>query len=181
MFVDSSEHLSELEEKLRYDLHENNSEDEGYRQFLNHLVNPLSQRLQSESCGLDFGCGPGPTVSLMLEEMGHTVECFDKYYANAPALLNKSYDFITSTEVLEHLREPDVELEKLIGMLKPRGYLGVMTKLRPTNDKFANWHYIRDSTHICFYADTTFEWIAEKWNCSLEIFGNDVAILQLGN
>lgn len=181
VFVGSSEHLNELDEKARYDLHENDSDDLGYRQFLNRLVLPLSKRLTPSSVGLDFGCGPGPTVSIILEELGHQVSCFDKYYANNPSLLTLTYDFITSTEVLEHLREPSVELQKLINMLKPKGYLGIMTNLLPSKKRFADWHYKKDATHICFYADTTFEWVAEQWNLSLEIIEIDVVILRLGN
>ena len=181
VFVATSEHLNETEEKERYDLHENNADDEGYVQFLNRLVKPFSERLSEGSHGLDFGCGPGPTVSLMLEDLGHTVECFDKYYANNVSLLTQKYDFVTSTEVLEHLREPRAELQRLISMLRPKGYLGIMTKLLPPFERFSNWHYKRDLTHICFYSDSTFEWVAEHWNLSLEIIANDVVILQSGN
>lgn len=181
VFVDSSEHLSEVDEKERYDLHENNPEDDGYLQFLKKLTNPLAERLPSHSHGLDFGCGPAPTVSLILEALGHKVDCFDKYYANTPSLLTQHYDFVTSTEVLEHLREPREEIQRLISTLKPNGYLGIMTKLLPPFDKFANWHYKRDLTHICFYSDSTFEWLAKEWDLSLEIIGNDVVILQSGN
>ena len=181
VFVDSSEHLNESDEKERYDLHENDFEDDGYLKFLNKLIKPLSERLPSNSQGLDFGCGPGPTVSLMLEALGHQVKCFDKYYANNIALLTRDYDFVTSTEVLEHLREPKEELQRLTRMLRPKGYLGIMTKLLPPFEQFANWHYKRDPTHICFYSDSTFEWIAEHWDLSLEIIGNDVVILQSGN
>lgn len=181
VFVAPSEHLNEADEKERYDLHENNADDEGYLHFLNKLIKPFSERLPAGSQGLDFGCGPGPTVSLMLEELGHKVECYDKYYANDVSLLAKSYDFVTSTEVLEHLREPREELQRLTRMLRPNGYLGIMTKLLPPFEKFADWHYKRDLTHICFYSERTFEWVADYWDLSLEIIGNDVVILQSGN
>lgn len=181
VFVDSSEHLSESDEKERYDFHENDPNDSGYRAFLNRLVIPLSERLPNASHGLDFGCGSGPTVSVLLAEQGHKVACYDKYYANDPSLLTQTYDFITSTEVFEHLREPGKELERLNGILKPGGYFGIMTKLLPPAEQFAKWHYKKDPTHICFYADSTFEWIAKQWNLSLKIIGTDVVILQSGN
>jgi hypothetical protein len=117
----------------------------------------------------------------MLEALGHKVKCYDKYYANDASLLTQSYDFVTSTEVLEHLREPREELQRLTGMLRPNGYLGIMTKLLPPLNKFAGWHYKREITHICFYSDSTFEWVAAHWDLSLEIIGNDVVILQSGN
>lgn len=181
VFVEPSEHLAESDEKERYDFHENDPNDPRYRAFLNRLVGPLAERLQSGSEGMDFGCGPGPTVSVMLEALGHKVACYDKYYANTPSLLTQPYDFITSTEVLEHLREPGMELQRLIARLKPAGYLGIMTKLLPPTEQFASWHYKKDPTHICFYAENTFEWIATRWGLSLEILESDVVILQSGN
>jgi len=181
VYVDASEHLTESEEKSRYDFHENDPNDANYRAFLNRLVAPLAARLPTSSHGLDFGCGPGPTVSVMLQELGHEVACFDKYYANVPQVLEQQYDFITSTEVLEHLREPRGEIQRLIDMLRPAGYLGIMTKLLPPAEQFASWHYKKDPTHICFYADDTFEWIADHWNLSLDIVARDVVILQSGN
>ena len=59
------------------------------------------ERLEAQSYGLDFGCGPGPTLSLMLEGQGHQLALFDIYYADNPLLLQGSYDFITGTEVVE--------------------------------------------------------------------------------
>ena len=181
VFVGKNQHLTEADEKQRYDLHENSIEDTGYCSFLEKLLNPLSQRLPKTAEGLDFGCGPGPTLSLLLEQRGFKVACYDKYYAADEYLLEKQYDFITSTEVLEHLREPKQVLERLISNLKPHAYLGVMTQLLPEVSKFSEWHYKKDQTHICFYSDDTFTWIAKHWRLALEILDRDVIILQRGN
>ena len=42
----------------------------------------------------------------MFEEMGHTVALYDYFYANDPFVLHHLYDFITATEVVEHLHNP---------------------------------------------------------------------------
>jgi hypothetical protein len=44
-------------------------------------------------------------------------------------------------------------------MLKPKGVLGVVTRRVP--DDFEGWWYHRDPTHVVFYSERTFEWIAE--------------------
>lgn len=177
VFVPTQYHLSAAEEKAEYDLHENNPQDSGYRTFLSRLHDPLIERLKPHSHGLDFGCGPGPTLSLMLEEAGHSVEVFDKYYANNTGVWEKQYDFITATEVVEHLHKPGEELERLFGLLKPGGILGIMTKLVKDQEAFQTWHYKNDRTHICFFSQDTFRWLAQQWNAKVEFFGADVILI----
>ncbi len=92
VFVPKEYWLSREEEKAIYDLHENNPQDQGYRRFLSRLTVPLLELLESHMQGLDFGCGPGPTLSVMLEERGLQVDNYDTFYFNDPSLLNKSYE-----------------------------------------------------------------------------------------
>ena len=129
IFVPSEQHITAIQEKAEYDLHQNNPNDPGYRQFLRRLLEPMNKLLLPGSEGLDFGSGPGPTLSLMFEELGHTMAIYDRFYADNPDLLDRRYDFITATEVLEHLRNPREELDRLWALLKPGGSLGIMTKL----------------------------------------------------
>ncbi len=71
IYADPTTHLTSSQEKLVYDQHRNNPNDIGYRQFLGRLATPLATRLSSPPLsGLDFGSGPGPTLSVMLAEMG---------------------------------------------------------------------------------------------------------------
>jgi len=45
-------------------------------------------------------------------------------------------------------------------MLKVDKWLGIMTSLipgrDPTKEKFKNWYYIRDKTHISYFAKKSF-------------------------
>ncbi|MBL4636645.1 MAG: hypothetical protein JKY56_22535, partial [Kofleriaceae bacterium] len=61
-------HVSTESELAEYDLHQNNSNDLGYREFLGRLVTPLLSQLGPGACGLDFGSGPGPTLAPMIRE-----------------------------------------------------------------------------------------------------------------
>lgn len=180
VFVPQEFHLSSADEQAQYDLHENNPDDSGYRTFLSRLADPLLERLPANAQGLDFGCGPGPCLSVMLEEQGHSVALYDLYYADNRELLavDADYDFITATEVIEHLSQPMDELRRLWRLLKPGGYLGLMTKLVADADKFANWHYKTDPTHISFFSVQTFEYISQQWDSSAEIIGADVIIFR---
>ncbi len=184
VFVPPEYHLSAEQEKAEYDLHRNSPDYLGYRAFLNRLFTPLCERLAPASQGLDFGCGPGPTLSLMFAEAGFSMAVYDHFYANDRAPLVRQYDFITATEVVEHLHNPASELQMLWTLLKPCAYLGVMTKRIMgregvmDREAFSRWHYIQDQTHVCFFSLATFQWLADLWDGELEVIGNDVILLR---
>lgn len=178
VFVTNQFQLTAEAEKAVYDQHQNCPEDAGYRAFLSRLATPLLERLAPGSKGLDFGSGPGPTLSVIFQEAGHDVALFDPYYANHPALLQAHYDFITSTEVVEHLSQPGNELQRLWAQLKPGGYLGLMTKLVVSPEAFASWHYKNDPTHISFFSKATFRFIGTQWGVEPQFLGDDVIIFR---
>ncbi|MES0447749.1 MAG: class I SAM-dependent methyltransferase [Desulfobacterales bacterium] len=177
VFVPQRYWLSLQEERATYDLHENDAQDQGYRQFLSRLSSPLLDRLDSKQQGLDFGCGPGPTLALLLKEQDQLVDLYDPFYYNDPSVFNKNYDFICATEVIEHLHDPNKNFGALFKMLKPGGWLGIMTKLVIDEQAFSQWHYIRDMTHICFYSRSTFEYLAQRFKAKLDFVENDVILL----
>ena len=148
------------EERRHYALHENRSDDLGYRSFLERLAGPLGAVLPPGSAGLDFGSGPGPTLSLMLTERGFPTGSYDPFFAPAEGVLERRYDFVTCTEVVEHLHRPREVFLRLDALLQPGGWLGVMTELRRPERGFERWWYVRDPTHVAFYERRTFDWIA---------------------
>lgn len=178
--VAPDQHLSAQLEKAEYDLHQNDCDDPGYRQFLSKLLTPLLNYLPENSQGLDFGCGPGPALAAMLREKGFTVTCYDKFYQPDISALAKRYHFITATEVLEHLAEPKKVLDQLWGILEPGGLLAVMTKRVNDQQAFQQWHYKQDPTHIIFFADKTMQWLAQHWQASILYQSVDVVIFKKG-
>lgn len=178
VFVPADQWLDAASEKAIYDQHQNNPDDENYRAFLKRLTDPLVTKLSPHAVGLDFGSGPGPTLSLVMQEAGHEMQIYDPFYAPDQSVLDQLYDFITATEVFEHLHQPGVVINELAGLLKKGGWLGVMTKRIPKDKPFAEWHYTRDPTHVIFFADETFDWIAKQFGFVKEFISNDVALLQ---
>jgi 2-polyprenyl-3-methyl-5-hydroxy-6-metoxy-1,4-benzoquinol methylase len=177
VFVESRFYLNNEDEKKEYDKHQNNPNDIGYRRFLNRLAEPLNLRLNPASDGLDFGCGPGPTLSTMLEERGHHVSLYDIYYQPNTATLKQQYDFITATEVIEHLSDPKQVLNQLWSMLRPGGMLGIMTKQVIDKERFAQWHYKNDPTHIVFFNLTAFEHFFQHKQATISVIANDTLII----
>ncbi|MBE0507180.1 MAG: class I SAM-dependent methyltransferase [Marinospirillum sp.] len=188
VFVPSHFHLDATAEQAVYQQHENNPADAGYRRFLGRMVEPMQNLLQlllkatsktsTDLQGLDFGCGPGPTLSLMLAEAGYTCQNYDLYFAQHPELLQQQYDFITSTEVFEHLAQPAQVLDQLVSCLKPGGLLGIMTQRPRDLAAFSQWHYLMDPTHITFFSETCFDWLAKHWQLQQVYLGRDVVILK---
>jgi SAM-dependent methyltransferase len=178
VFVPQEQRLDELSEKAHYDHHENDPYDQGYRKFLSRLALPLLDRLAPGCNGLDFGCGPGPALAHMLREAGHSVALYDIYYHPDNDALNKNYDFVTATEVIEHLFEPDKVWSQWLKMVKPGGWIGIMTKMVTDIEGFARWHYKFDPTHVIFFSRATFRYLAERDQLELEFIGNDVILLK---
>ena len=178
VFVPPAERVDQAAEKARYDTHRNEPDDPGYRRFLSRLAEPLVARVPPGASGLDFGCGPGPALAAMLRERGLTVALYDPFYAPDESVWSRAYDFITATEVLEHLRDPARELDRLFGALRPGGWLGVMTKPIREPSALDNWHYIRDRTHVCFYSRATFEYIGRRWGAAVEVIEEDVVLFR---
>ncbi len=178
VFVEPSQRLNAVEEKAEYDKHQNAVDDMGYRKFLARLCDPLTERLAVGAKGLDFGCGPGPALSAMLAEQSFEMNNYDIFYADEQALLQSHYDFITATEVAEHLFEPGNVINQLWDMLNKNGVLGLMTKLVIDKKAFSTWHYKNDLTHVCFFSVETFQYLAQQLNAELSIVGQDVILLK---
>ena len=177
IFVPPHFFLSPEKEKSRYDTHQNSPEDPRYRAFLSQLFDPVKKRLSKNSKGLDFGSGPGPTLSVMFEEAGHQMTLYDRFYAFEPAVFKKSYDFITSSETVEHIQSPKSELDQIWSCLKPNGILGIMTQFVPSTIEFGSWYYKNDPTHVCFFERQTFHWLAKGWDTSPEFVAKNVVLL----
>lgn len=177
VFVPAMHFLSEQDEKQRYDLHRNNQEDQNYRKFLGRTFHSLQKMLLPGSCGLDFGSGPGPTLSVMFQERGHTMSIYDCFYAQDSSVFQKKYDFITATEVLEHLHHPQEELDRLWSCLNHGGTFGIMTRLILNSETFSSWHYKNDPTHVYFYSRSTFHWLARRWQAEIDFIEEDVIFL----
>lgn len=178
VFVEPSERLTPVEEMQRYEQHQNDPEDTRYRDFLSRLFEPMIEKLNSKSYGLDYGSGPGPTLHLMFQEAGHRVDTFDPFFDNNHSVFNNVYDFITSTETVEHFYNPGKEFNRIWKLLKPGGHLGIMTLLHPKTKPFTEWNYILDDTHVALYSKKTFHWLAKNLDAGLTFYGDRVIILE---
>ncbi|TVQ30156.1 MAG: class I SAM-dependent methyltransferase [Wenzhouxiangella sp.] len=177
-FLDPDQLPDRATEKSEYDRHQNDPHDSGYRRFLGRLTEALLTRLAPGSEGLDYGCGPGPALARMMTEAGHKMAVYDPIYAPDRRALDKRYDFITCTETAEHFHHAYREFERLNTLVKPGGWLALMTRFQTDDDRFANWHYRRDPTHVVFYRPETFDWLGQHWSWEVEIMTPDRVLVR---
>jgi SAM-dependent methyltransferase len=178
-FLDPAQRPAPAEERAHYALHENDASAPAYRRFLARIADPLLERLPPRRQGLDYGCGPGPALACMLREAGHDVRIYDPLFVPDAEALRVRYDFITCTETAEHFHHPATEFQRLGRMLRPGGWLAVMTCFQTDDARFAQWHYRRDPTHVVFYRAATFHRIAAQYGWRCEIPSKDVALMQI--
>ena len=161
IFMESAFLPTRAAEEERYKAHQNGPQDAGYVAFLNQAINPALPYLNNTMHGLDYGCGPNPTLSGLLLSHGLQCENYDPIFF--PAFPDHCFDFIFATEVAEHFFHPAEELNRISKLLLPGGILTLMTEHWSSLEGFAEWYYAKDMTHVCFYHSKTIEYICSQY------------------
>ena len=167
-----------LSEWLHYQTHDNRAADPGYRRFLNQLAQPLAARIPAGAEGLDYGAGADSALPALLGEAGLQLRSWDPLYHPDTAALAQRYDYITCTEAAEHFHYPRREFDRIAALLRPGGWLGLMTELWLEQVRFSDWRYRRDPTHACFYTPRTLQWLAEHYAWRLDWHDERVVIFR---
>lgn len=170
-------HLSAEDEHGRYALHNNFLDNEGYVNIFNNMIESHVRPLKNVKTILDFGCGPYPTLKILLERLDYKVSIYDPYFEKDLSYRDQKYDLIVTTEVIEHMVNPMKELTHMLGLLEDKGYLLIMTLFREMDEeRFLTWWYRRDRTHISFFNETTFNYIQAKFDL-IEVSNNNKNII----
>jgi hypothetical protein len=173
--VPASFHITPVEEVKRYRKHENSLESEGYVQMFQEKISLLP--IDKIKSALDYGCGYEPVLKILLERRGIKADGYDpNFFPNT--CLQTHYDLVISTETFEHFRNPADEILRITERVAPDGVLAIMTRFYPTGEdgfmpeKFSNWYYKCDPTHIIFYCSETFHWLAKNIGYNI-VFNNE--------
>lgn len=140
-----------------------------YRVMFGNLRRQLTQYGFSLSHSLlDYGCGANGLFVRYLQECGFTRACgYDPYGAKEsfgdPAILQgKTFDYILSQDVIEHVEDPHALLSKLNSLLSPGGYILLGTPNaanldlnRP--DLSDHYHFVHVPYHLHMYTCETLE------------------------
>jgi 2-polyprenyl-3-methyl-5-hydroxy-6-metoxy-1,4-benzoquinol methylase len=165
VFVPRHSLLSSIDELKRYEAHENNQDDPGYRSYLNQIVIATTPFLSKKMKGLDFGCGKTKILAELFSKNGFAMDSYDVFFHPEDKIWNQQYDFIVASEVIEHLRRPIEVMRQLKDLLTPGGQIFIKTKLYPGDaQKFKEWFYKRDTTHVQFFDTQSLEYLAKQLN-----------------
>lgn len=165
IFVDARFHLSKEAERSRYELHQNDKENNGYVTFLKRVIEPVLPLLTPDKVLLDYGCGPVPTLAAILKEQQLTCFNYDPIFNFTHP--HTAYDFIFTTECMEHFYYPKRDIAQIDSLIKPGGFLGIMTERWGSLDQFNTWYYKRDKTHVSFYHETSFDYICKQYRYTI--------------
>lgn len=167
-----SDYFSHQEEVERYLQHQNSIDDSSYQNyFVQFIVETklLENKDNRIVNGLDFGSGPTPVLAHVLTHNYQVnMDIYDPIFSPNPVYENKLYDFITCTEVIEHIKNPLETFNLFNKLLVPNGLLAIMTQFHPNHENlFLDWFYIRDRSHISFFTLRTVETLAAKTGFTL--------------
>jgi len=149
------------EQKKRYIQPNNGVQYTVYLNSLNLVIEQTTPLLSKEMTGLDFDCGPTPVIGTLLEKQGINCINYDPIYFNE--IPEGQYDFIFANECFEHFFFPAKEIRKIKDLLKPNGYLIVITEKWNSSTVFTKWPFAKDSMHVSFYHSDSFQYIAAKY------------------
>jgi hypothetical protein len=182
---DPADILPDQEEFLLYQQHNNSISDQGYVSFLSDFLHQAALPFARGKSCLDYGSGPEPVLKQILErDHGCAVDIYDKFYAPECVFEGKTYDLITCTEVLEHIRDPLGVFAVFRKAMHELSVLSLMTWFRPASDsEFLQWSYIRDATHIAFYTMDAVQRIADQFDLRIihSDYSRHVTLMKNGN
>jgi 2-polyprenyl-3-methyl-5-hydroxy-6-metoxy-1,4-benzoquinol methylase len=164
--------------------------------FINCIYNYITDIYAGEGNFLDVGCGTGVLVNKLIKEyiesdiqgcdvsenkIGHCKNYYDNdnfFIHNILDPLSKNYDFITCTEVLEHLTNPEKALNNLLDALNFHGKLFISVP-DGRKDNFQG--------HIHFWSPESFKLFIEKelkkrnecYTCEFKIlYGRNIVLIE---
>lgn len=153
-------------QKERYDLHENDEDDAGYRAYFQRFLDFILPIVGRPKSALDFGCGASSLLAKMLENEGIACDYYDPIYHPDTLDEEMKYQLIVSTEVFEHLHQPREVFKSLLDRLEEGGYLALQTQFHSNDiEAFKKWYYHQDPTHIVFFTAQTFKVLCEMFAC----------------
>jgi SAM-dependent methyltransferase len=175
--MNPQDRLNKDKELERYLKHQNNYEDQRYKDFLIEIAKPCFEYVNKKSRCLDYGSGQEQNMERLFSSYGFKMESYDPYFY--PMQLIKKYDLIVCNEVCEHFYNPAFDIKNIRSVLASQGVLAVGTNLRDESITLNSWHYLSDQTHVSIYSKKTFEYIASTYGFEiLKVLNSRVVVLK---
>ncbi|GIU42928.1 methyltransferase domain-containing protein [Shewanella colwelliana] len=176
LFADANSHLPPAAELNKYQTAAN--KHKALQQFVMSLLEQCAQQTTQPLLGLNFGRTLETSVVNTISQRGHQLYQYDPFFAPDHSLLKQQYDFIACYKVFEHFRFPNKEWNLLCSILKPGGWIAINTQLLVQLNGFAKWHHKNNLTHVSFYQQATFQFLAQQADFKLLFASNDLILVQ---
>jgi hypothetical protein len=123
----------------------------------------LAPFVQPPAPVLDYGSGPRPALTEILNRCGYRAMAWDPFFAPGAERRSWPFDAVLMHEVLEHCFDPAAALMDAASILRPGGVLALSTLFRPGNPgTFMGWWYREDATHVSFFSREGLRCLAER-------------------
>jgi hypothetical protein len=158
----------------RYKLHQNDDDNEGYRDFLSKIIDRALFYAGKAEHVIDWGSGPNPLASRILREKRFSVFSWDPNFSSNEKTQKSFYDLGISIEVAEHFINPQKDFSAFFETLKTGAFAAIHTHLAPEDDEaFLRWWYTEDITHVSFYSKRSLEILGAKNDAELAAVENN--------
>ncbi|MGZ9899879.1 methyltransferase domain-containing protein [Shewanella gaetbuli] len=174
--ADPRSHVMPNVEAKRYGRNPKGAKQRQLTQFITPLLAQINQQQPGSLSGLNFGRVLDQQCVTMIQDSGHLINQYDPFFAADQRVLQNQYDFVCSYKVFEHFRHPKKEWALLSSIIKPGGWLAISTPLLTELAHFNKWHYKNNPTHVSFYQQQTFEYLALHSEFTL-LFASQALIL----
>lgn len=144
------------------------------------LIGTLFHREKASAKLLDFGGGKGLTAQ-HLQEAGFDVTTYDKYHKTDESPLLRTYDVISSFEVIEHVpaRDQFAWMRQLSSLLNDSPYARIVLSselVRRPND--LSWWYVSPRNgHISVHSDDSLRILASRFGLAVTSISSSVHLL----
>ena len=140
------------------------------------MLSMFFRDFRSEISVLDFGGATGSFVG-ELQNMGFAdVHSHDPFLGLAQNLQGKTFDVVTSFEVLEHLTTPVVTVKELCGLVKLGGMIIFSTQVLPSEVGLDWWYVSPRSGHVTIYTKKSLSLCFESCGFRLVSFSDGMHI-----
>lgn len=173
------EQLPDRQQELnRYGTHNNQYSNIQYRQYQQSIIDQAAAAGVDFQAGpvLDYGGGRDQVLAKLLKEQGVNAWCYDPLYGITD-LSEAPFAAVISCEAAEHFFDPQAEFEKIASIIKSSGQIYIQTRMTDRIDHFTSWWYINDVTHVVFYSSKTFQYLADRYNWTLELCDGQKEVL----
>ncbi len=158
------------DEQTRYATHNNKWNDQGYRDYLMKFGATIVAQEQKGAKGVDVGAGIEKVLTRLLNEEELDVKAQDPLYGFNAYDEDELYNFVVSIETVEHFHHPYSEWERMNNAILRNGRMYVATNLLEGTQKFEDWWYVKDPTHVFFYSKITMRYIADIFNMQVDFY-----------